>query len=309
MDSPHVKQVSYRYCSSDASFTTTLSYSSKSECAPFPCAKSVNETLNLSLGLGIDPLNPRLRYVCKVLSDIFSYVEWLVYIVWLSIPLSLRHRITIAAWVIFLSIHRCVIGRKSGIHKDASEEYHAFTSVAWWSRLFPMTVERMRFALNQIEVWTPPTGCAFLSEPIDCKETGAKGIFIQIHDKPSERVIFWLYGGAYLSGDCKGNLGLAEMVARRTNCDVFLVEYRLLPENEYEDCIEDAQNGYKYLIEERKLDPKNVYMFGISSGGGIAVYVMQELAKLQPSIIPRGAVLMCEYDIIIFNLDLAYMIL
>ena len=293
------KSVSYRYCSSDTSFTTISSQVSTSDCCSdelpsYPCAETVNKTLNLSLGLGIDPLNPKLRYVCKILSDILSVFEWFIYALWLRIPLSFRHHITFVAWSIYFSIHRRIIGRRSGIHKDVSEEYHALTSIAWWARLFPMTIKRMRFSLNQIEVWTPPTGKAYISENINCQRTKAKGIFLQINEQPSERVIFWLYGGAYLSGDCQGNLGLAEMVARRTNCDVFLVEYRLLPENEYADCIEDGKNGYIYLINERKVDPKNVLMFGISSGAGIAVYIMQEFAKLQPSITPRGAVLMCK---------------
>eukprot|EP00814_Leptocylindrus_danicus_P005144 CAMPEP_0116010226 /NCGR_PEP_ID=MMETSP0321-20121206/3883_1 /TAXON_ID=163516 /ORGANISM="Leptocylindrus danicus var. danicus, Strain B650" /LENGTH=276 /DNA_ID=CAMNT_0003479301 /DNA_START=31 /DNA_END=858 /DNA_ORIENTATION=+ len=158
-----------------------------------------------------------------------------------------------------------------------------------------MTMRRMRFGLNQIEVWVPPTGKAYSTERIDCKETGASGIYVQINNTPSEKVIFWLYGGAYLSGDCVGNLGTAEMVARKTNCDVFLAEYRLLPEHEFVDCIKDARDAYNYLLTVKKVQPNNVFMFGISSGGGIAVYLMQDLAKEERDKLPRAAVLMCPF--------------
>jgi len=289
----------YRYCSSKSSYTTFVSDDLKEKdsikCEPYPCAEKVNLSLNLGLGLGIDPMNPTLRATCKVMSDVFSIVEGLLLSLWLMIPVIIRHKLIMIMWAIFFFVHKRIIGRKSGIHEDASEEYHAFTSAQWWNRLFPMTIDRMRFGLNQMESVVPPTGKAFSTKDVNCEKTGAKGIYVQINEVPAERTIFWLYGGAYLSGDCIGNLGVAEMVARATNCDVFLAEYRLLPEHEYADCIEDGHKAYEYLIKEKGKDPKNVYMFGISSGSGVATYVMQDLAIRKPSMLPRGAALMCPF--------------
>jgi acetyl esterase/lipase len=36
------------------------------------------------------------------------------------------------------------------------------------------------------------------------------GFLLQHHAEPSEKVIFWLYGGAFLSGDSEGNLGVGK---------------------------------------------------------------------------------------------------
>lgn len=34
-----------------------------------------------------------------------------------------------------------------------------------------------------------------------------RGAYISVQDEPTEQVIFWLYGGAFLSGCVDGNLG------------------------------------------------------------------------------------------------------
>lgn len=310
MVDPNKYQYLHRYCTSSDYYDALKGYGStmqsdgryktlkvltRDDKNPVPSAEDVNKDLNLNLGLSIDPMNPTIRAVGKLLSDVFSLVEDLLYFVWLCIPLFLRHNITVYAWTIYFNIHKVIAGKSSGIHKDASYEYHAFTSIAWWTRLFPMTIERMRFGLNQIEVWNPPSGKAYTVEEIDCDTTGGKGIYVQINEKPADRVIFWLYGGAYLSGDTHGNLGTAEFVARATNCDVFLCEYRLLPENEFLDCIGDARNGYEFILSVKKIKPSDIILFGISSGAGIAVYIMQEMtANLEESKLPRAAALMCK---------------
>lgn len=37
------------------------------------------------------------------------------------------------------------------------------------------------------------------------------GFYLQHGDRPSDRVIFWLYGGAFLSGDSKGNINIGKL--------------------------------------------------------------------------------------------------
>jgi len=161
----------------------------------------------------------------------------------------------------------------------------------------------MRFALNQIQVHHPPSNhikdraCTIAS-----KDGVVLGVYLPLqkpHNETSattKRVIFWIFGGAFLAGDVEGNIGVAEKIGTQCNADVFLAEYRLLPEYEYEDACQDVYHAYKWLVEERGVAPEHVILYGISSGGGLAVNLMQRLIETQnEDLLPAGAVLMCPF--------------
>jgi acetyl esterase/lipase len=153
-----------------------------------------------------------------------------------------------------------------------------------------------------------PTGVAqttILDSKADMTVTGK---FIQHTSRPSQKVIFWIYGGAYLAGDSDGNLGIAEKMGmmcgdanskdNREMRDIFIPDYRLVPENNLDDAIHDITLAYEWLIYERGIQPENIALLGISSGGGLAVLLMQSIAaykrkvKETENLMPAGAVLM-----------------
>ena len=285
-------------------------------------AKEVNETLNLNLGLPIDPDDGRIRNLCRFLSNLFSVFEEHVFAVIGRLPLSFKQRINKLGWLIYFPLHKLLLGRKTAIHPDASYEYHALTTLMHWGRLFPVSIERMRFSLSQLSVWHPPEAyphclrtygsivgssrrrqvlgstkavvkkisydmadtCRLATGITDTEAQGSTvvtGFYVQ-HDptKPSEKVLFWLYGGAYLSGDSLGNLPLAEKTAQRCHdMDVFLPNYRLLPENSFFDAFYDVVQAYEYLVTVRGVNPENITCLGISSGGGLVVRLLQTLAE------------------------------
>merc|ERR1712232_328974 len=64
------------------------------------------------------------------------------------------------------------------------------------------------------------------------------GYYIQHGDVPSKRVMLYLYGGAFLGGDAKGNLNFAEKIGQRCRyTDVFIPTYRLIPECLFVDAL------------------------------------------------------------------------
>jgi hypothetical protein len=79
--------------------------------------------------------------------------------------------------------------------------------------------------------------------------------------------------------------------------DVFVADYRLLPEHEFADAVEDVYNAYLYLISERQLPAESIFLYGISSGGGLAVKAIQEILENETKSVPvpGGAVLMCPF--------------
>ncbi len=118
--------------------------------------------------------------------------------------------------------------------------------------------------------------------PMKTDPTNVTGFYIQHNSKPSSKVILWLYGGAYLSGDSKGNLNFAEKIGQQCNyMDVFLCDYRLLPEYTFFDAIYNVCLGYEYLINVQGYHPKDVMLYGISSGGGLLVRLLQRIVEYQ----------------------------
>ena len=91
----------------------------------------------------------------------------------------------------------------------------------------------------------------------------------------------WLYGGAYLSGDVRGNSSAADWMAQHTGMDVFLPSFRLAPEGSIFDVLWDVALAYYWLQEELKKtkNDKPIYILGISSGAAIAVRLMQLIGQ------------------------------
>ena len=208
---------------------------------PYSCAVKVNRSLNLHLGLPFVPRNVQsIRKVCRLLSQLLSFVENYIFAIWDKVPLRLRQSITMKAWSLYLPLHKLTLSNKTAIHPDASAEYHALSTIMYWGRLFPVTIKRMRFSLSQMPVWHAPNvypvlknvdkmngnmyhveqvlrdmypeSCTLLSV-LTQKESNrpVQGYYIHgcSRKEGDKKVLFYLFGGAYLSGDAKGNIQFA----------------------------------------------------------------------------------------------------
>lgn len=193
-----------------------------------------------------------------------------------KLPWKLKHSVTTKAWKIWLALHcllpHCISRR--GISDKMSAEAHALHNVMWWSRLFPAPIWTMRFALSQLSTNAPPSGER--TEWIDSAHTpGLRSSYLHLTPASEEkpRVLFWAFGGAFISGDVAGNIGLAEKYARQLGCDAFVVDMRLCPEHHVQDAVLDLYRGYQQLLE--RVPAENIVMLGISSGGGSCLRTLQ----------------------------------
>lgn len=235
----------------------------------------------------------------------------LVYLVWLLmdiIPAKFKHMVCGFAWRCWLRLHKALPRRFvcHGMSDSMSIEGHALHNVMWPCRMFPNPSWQMRFALKNLGNFSHvPT-----AKTVEWVETspGLRSAYVHL-TSPAEsnpRVIFWVFGGAYLSGDVKGNMGLAEHYARELGCDAFVVDMRLCPEVCVMDMVLDMYRGYEWLL--KKVPAENIIMLGISSGGGTVVRALQlalsddatrrdyfgeKLDTLPPSLpAPAGAILL-----------------
>lgn len=205
-------------------------------------------------------------------------------------------------------LHR-MLGMKTGQHPSLSAEMHTITTLAWLGRVMPLNRKRMRFALSfglqnacmpapgRVERICVPqrtirgtlsNGNATKSYYINSGPTLPKG--------EAPKVLFWVFGGAFVGGSAESSTALASRVAARNGCDTFIPQMRLCPEHTILEAMADAMSGFVHLTQERGIPPQNVMLFGLSSGGGVALSVLQACASDPEQYgTPAGAVLLSPW--------------
>lgn len=263
--------------------------------------ESINQELNLDLGQKvITRKNLTLLWIINLLDQLtFRWWEHLFFNFWSEIvPLSFRRALTHMGWKIFFKLHKTILAKRSGLHPSQSYEYHAITTAMWGARFFAATPPRMRFALSQLYVIAPnPPPPAdrvtpiselpgFLNDEMVPKEQEqacrVSGLYLHRQKKnesPSDKVIFWIYGGAYLAGDARGNSSPADWIGQRCGMDVFIPQVRLGPEASMDDALWDVCLAYRWLCSRMDDFSNQVFVLGISSGGALATRMMQLIAQ------------------------------
>ncbi|KAL3917906.1 MAG: hypothetical protein SGILL_004493, partial [Bacillariaceae sp.] len=206
----------------------------------------------------------------------------------------------------------------TGLHPSISAEYHAITSLMFWGQYLVVTPQRIRFSLGQLYVMSPteiPTADRVESINIDERSELRKqsvgipasqeahctvqGLYIHCKGnkisntatnenyneeaKKSRKLIFWIYGGAYLGGDCRGNITPADEFG--TDCDmdgVFIPHFRLAPEATIDDVLWDVCLAYQWACRELVEDAsRQIVVLGLSSGAGVGLRLMQLISERQ----------------------------
>ena len=109
--------------------------------------------------------------------------------------------------------------------------------------------------------------------------------------KKVKKVLFWIYGGAYLAGDAEGNTSLANEFIQDCHADsVFIPSYRLAPESNIDGVLWDVCLSYKFLLQklqkeqeeeakqqqqQEKVETIEIVPVGISSGGALVLRLLQ----------------------------------
>ncbi len=92
----------------------------------------------------------------------------------------------------------------------------------------------------------------------------------------AERLIFYLHGGAFVSGSPQTHRHLIQRIAREAQAVALSIDYRLAPEFPYPAALEDSFLAYCWLIDQ-KFESGRVALVGDSAGGGLAVALVQRL--------------------------------
>lgn len=108
--------------------------------------------------------------------------------------------------------------------------------------------------------------------------------------RDTKRVILYCHGGGYFWGNLRVPRNMLARLSKLAQARVFSLDYRLAPEAPFPAALDDAEAAFRWLIEERAIDPEHIIVGGESAGGGLALSLLLRLIKRDAQL-PAGAVL------------------
>lgn len=244
----------------------------------------------------------------------FTFVAWEWY-VWF-------HTLVMCGWIGFYAdqsfyndANTVAVARDSVDDAIISDEFKALSTLLYPTQFYPVDVPRIRFSLSELNgislreipsedyierVHEPDSSNGFVVPESQRDHQTVSGLYVTNQNKNKtasscggpKKILFWIYGGAYLGGDAEGNLSLANEFLVDCDADgVFIPSYRLAPEASVDDVLWDICWSYRYLLGRLETTateqwPQNknsndevfeIIMVGISSGGAVALRLMQFL--------------------------------
>jgi monoterpene epsilon-lactone hydrolase len=126
-----------------------------------------------------------------------------------------------------------------------------------------------------------------LASPLQTMPDGAVSLKTTLAGRPAERItvgaterdtaILYLQGGAYTIGSISTHRSLAAHLARESASAVYVLDYRLAPENPYPAGLNDAVAAFRELVKAHGYTPDKIAIAGDSAGGGLTVATARHL--------------------------------
>lgn len=92
-----------------------------------------------------------------------------------------------------------------------------------------------------------------------------------------DTAILYLHGGAYTIGSINTHRSLAAHLARESASAVYVLDYRLAPENPYPAGLDDAVGAFRELVRLHGFPAQRIAIAGDSAGGGLTVATARRL--------------------------------
>ncbi len=93
----------------------------------------------------------------------------------------------------------------------------------------------------------------------------------------TDRAVLFLHGGGYTLGSPHSHRHLGAHLAAVTGAAIYLLDYRLAPEDPYPAAADDAVAAFRDLIDHHGFTPETVAVAGDSAGGGLSVVTARRL--------------------------------
>ncbi|HKX28454.1 MAG TPA: alpha/beta hydrolase [Blastocatellia bacterium] len=145
-------------------------------------------------------------------------------------------------------------------------------------------VELIRRRLGRLTVLRPAVANGVQVRPVE--EGQVKGEWVEAAERP-QLTIYYLHGGGYMACSPATHRQFCAAISRRADARVFSLDYRLAPEHRFPAAVEDAVQGYRWLLAQGE-DPARIVIGGDSAGGGLTMATLLSLRD-QGLPLPRAA--------------------
>ena len=131
----------------------------------------------------------------------------------------------------------------------------------------PRVVADIRENLERSSQWMPAVPDDVHIAGVDAGGVAAE--WVVAGNAAPERVVLYLHGGAYLSGNPRLYRDLAARLSRACAAAVLVPDYRLAPEHRFPAALDDARTALQWLRREWPM--RGCAIGGDSAGGGLAL--------------------------------------
>lgn len=122
-----------------------------------------------------------------------------------------------------------------------------------------------------------------------------KGMYIIKSKKATstDLVIFYLHGGSYIAGFGKEHWHSFNSICHDLNAVIIAPDYPQAPKNTYIDVFNMIEPLYLDII--KKVDKQKMIVMGDSAGGGMALALMEKIAKENKELLPNKIMLISPW--------------
>jgi len=128
----------------------------------------------------------------------------------------------------------------------------------------------------------------------DIMVNGISSVWISSPGVTKDQVVLYLPGGGYIQGSTNLHKDLVSRISRASKSRVLMIDYRLAPENPYPAALEDSVSAYKWLIDNKGINPKSIVISGDSAGGGLTAATLLKLRDIGITL-PAAAILLSPW--------------
>ncbi len=104
--------------------------------------------------------------------------------------------------------------------------------------------------------------------------------WIENSETPTDRVILYLPGGAYVIRTPNVHSGMIARLCAEAEASAFVCYYRLAPEHPFPACLQDCVAAYDWLLQQG-YRAEQIILAGDSAGGGLTLATLLKLRELE----------------------------
>jgi len=108
-------------------------------------------------------------------------------------------------------------------------------------------------------------------EDDDLVDDFVSGFWVTPSKYDHKKVILYLHGGGFVIGSVPMYEPAIHNLAELTNSKIFFVDYPLAPEHQFPAGLKNIVAAFRYLVEQKGIDPNTIFITGDSAGGNLAI--------------------------------------